>query len=687
MPEGTETTSENTDDQRGLPSWATLLFSAIGITSGGEPETILQKAGDVADRLAPNIRRTIRYILLFQGVAVLAPLLWLLVVRLRWPAPYVSYTVVFFTVLVIAICWWLRWRGMQHAWTGARMVGEIARSGVATKGIPGEQTVEALSGAPTLQPVAEWIIGEDTEVIPLEEASAEYLKARVDDQLGYYRKKLKEAAAERRRLGRIVTLSLDSALFLAVAGLAVSFNPEAGRWLRLSGSDFVLGFVGAALPLIAILVQLLGSNLELDRRTGRYAQQIEFLEAARKKLLALTSQKEFGATVLEVERILLGEVVEWYYQAKHSEPYYRSKLKVSAAAEIREAAAQAHSTWTGRLISGLGISASFVGRVIFGRLLVVALSVVLTTGLISLHAPKDPMETSRLRQEDGRLLSSAKAPDWQPVPKGVENGFLLIAHGLHDGVDTRGDFGEGEDAHWMTRLQETVERELRSKAPEICLVNWHLAAKPSHFSTAGLEGVKEGTADGESQIPKTPQGWLQNVAAIRPQAEEIGDLVGFKLAKAIQEGTLDNTRPMHFVGHSAGGFVVMHAAIVLNELGLAPPDLRVTMLDTPLPVKAHLEQLLETTPVDFYKTSTFATGIPATEFVPNFTKFEIDVPEGTDPYTGAHSYAHQWYIESISKEDERGFRRSPFASGKTEENSPRQDTDPDAAKSESGSAK
>jgi len=684
MAERKNTITENPDDREGLPSWAVPLFSAIGITKGGDPATILTKAGAVADRLAPNIRRTIRYILLFQGVAVLAPLLWLLVVRLRWPAAYVSYTVVFCTVLVIAICWWLRWRGMQHAWTGTRMVGEIARSGVATKGIPGQQTVAALSGAPTLQPLAEWIIGEDTEAIPREEASAAYLKARVDDQLGYYRKKLKEAVAERRRLGRIVTISLDGALFLAVAGMAISFNPEAGRWLRLSGSDYVLGFVGAALPLVALLMQLLGSNLELDRRTGRYAQQIEFLEAARKKLLALNNQKEFNATVLEVERILLGEVVEWYYQAKHSEPYYRSKNEVSEAAEVREAAARVHSSWSGRVISGLGISAGFVGRVVFGRLLVVALSVVLTTGLISLHAPKDPMETSRLRQEDGRLLSSAKAPDWEPVPKRAKNGFLLIAHGLHDGVDTRGVFGEGEDAHWMTRLQETVEGKLKSSAPEICLVNWHLAANPSHFSTSGLEGVKEGEAEGAGLIPKTPQGWLQNVAAIRPQAEEIGELVGYKLAKAIQEGTLNNTRPMHFVGHSAGGFVVLHAAIVLNELGLAPPDLRVTMLDTPMPVKAHLEQLLKKTPVDFYKTSTFATGIPDTGFVPNFTKFEIDVPEGTDPYTGAHSYAHQWYIESISTGDERGFSRSPFALDNATEDS-LEETDPEAAKPGSGS--
>jgi hypothetical protein len=648
------------ENSESLPDWASQLFGALGIVQSGNPKQVLQLAGDVANRLAPNIRRTFRYILLFQGIAVLAPVFWLLVVRHRWPASYVSSAVIFCTVLVIGICWWLRWRGMQHAWTGARMVGEIARSGVATKGIRGRQTVEALSGSPGLQPVARWIVGEEGEVKPLADSKASYMASRVDDQLDYYRGKLAEATAERRRLGRWVTFSLDGALFLAVAGLAVSFNSDAVQWLRLSKSDYVLGFVGSALPLVALLMQLLGSNLELDRRTGRYAQQIEFLEAASEKLAEVEDEESFQEIVLGVERILLGEVVEWFYQAQHSEPYYRSKNTEMQAREVREAAERAERTWLKKIVSGLGISAGFVGRVVFGRLLVVALSVVATTALIAVTAPGDSEETSRLRLEDGRLLSRAEASDWQPNPTLVRNGFILIAHGLHDGVDTEGNFGKGEEAHWMTRLQDAVGEELGSKRPEMCLVNWHLAAVPSRYLTAGLEGKGEG-GKGERELPSTPQGWLQNVAAIRPQAEEIGELVGFKLAKAIRDGELDGSRPMHLIGHSAGGFVVLHAALVLNDLGLAPEQLRVSMLDTPVPVRAHLEKLLETTPIDFYKTSAFAQGIPESGFLPNFTRFDLEVPEGTDPFTGAHSFAHKWYIDSIRNNDENGFRRSPMA--------------------------
>jgi hypothetical protein len=657
---------ENSDE---LPSWAAQLFLGLGIHRGGDPETILEKAGSMADRLAPNIRRTIRYILLFQGAAVLAPLLWLLVVRHRWEASYVSYAVVICTLIVVGVCWWLRWRGMQHAWTGARMVGEIARSALATIKIKGSQTADALAGAPTLRPVAEWIGGEERpEGKTVSDEALQYREDRVDDQLSYYRRKLSEAEAERRRLGKIVTLSLDGALFLAVAGVAISFNPEAERWLRLSGSDYILGFVGSALPLVALLMQLLGSSLELDRRTGRYAQQIEFLEVAREDLESVETEEELNDIVLEVERMLLGEVVEWYYQTQHSEPYYRSRNRAQEAKEVREAVIRADRTAMERFVSGIGLSARFLGRVVFGRLLVVALSVVVTTGLIALQAPKDPIETSRLRSEDGRLLSHAQASEWEPIPGRVENGFILIAHGLHDGVDTDDSRRKDGEKHWMTRMQESLESELSSNRPEICLVNWHLAARPSHFSASGLERSKEG--EDEFANPTTPQGWLQNIAAIRPQAENIGEMVGLRIAMAIRNGKLDRTKPMHFIGHSAGGFVVLHAATVLNDLGLAPEEFRVTMLDTPAPVRSHLLQLLETTEVDFYRTSAFAQGIPESEFVPRFTRFDLEVPEGTDMYMGAHSYAHRWFIESITNGDEIGFRRSPIYGGESEKKEP-----------------
>ena len=109
---------------------------------------------------------------------------------------------------------------------------------------------------------------EEAELASLKE---DYLENRLKDQESHYRKKGLEALKSRRRLSRIVTRGLDGALFLAVGGLIVGLSSRTEMWLQLSGLDLVLGFIGSALPLIAILAQSMNAYLELNRRTGRYA--------------------------------------------------------------------------------------------------------------------------------------------------------------------------------------------------------------------------------------------------------------------------------------------------------------------------------------------------------------------------------------------------------------------------------
>ena len=643
-----------------MPDWSEPLIKALNLADQKSPQEVLDRAEMAANQLAPDTRRIWKWILAMEGFAVLAPIAWLLVVRLGLPVSYAAYSVIVCTVLVVGICWWLRWRGMQQTWARARMMAEIARSAKATAGLAENATLGALGAAPGLQPVAQWIIGESSGTSAAINKDA-YITGRIDDQLEYYQRKHAEAIAERRRLSGRVTLALDGALFLAVAGVALSLSPTAERWLRLSGSDYFLGVVGATLPLVAILMQLLGSYLELNRRAGRYAQQAEFLDSAKERFKVPMTPDQLGDAVREVERVLLSEVVEWFYQAQHAEPYYRSKNGALKANEIREAIAAGSRSWGQKLMVWFGLSAGFVGRVIFGRVLVVALSVVVTTAFIAFCIPKDSEELSKLRLEDGKLLSSANAKSWQADPDRAAKGFILIAHGLHDGVDTSGKLLE--KAHWMTRMQNTLVSHLGPDTPDICLVDWHLAAIPAVFSASGFESSRA-AAGSTDAIPTRPEAWLQDVAAIRPQAEEIGELVGFKLARALRAGILKKDQPMHLIGHSAGGFVVMHAALVLKQLGVAPANLRVTLLDTPAPVMDHLKLLSDEVPVDFYCTSLFATGIPETGFGRYFTKFDIAPPAGTDPYTGAHSFAHQWFIETIASEGEQGFRRSPFSRGR-----------------------
>jgi len=137
--------------------------------------------------------------------------------------------------------------------------------------------------------------------------------------------------------------------------------------------------------------------------------------------------------------------------------------------------------------------------------------------------------------------------------------------------------------------------------------------------------------------------------------------VGYKLARAIRKGRLDPTRPMHLIGHSAGGFVVVRAALLLHDLELAPHDLRVTLLDTPMPDTKDLAALLEFCPVDFVRASDLAQGVPEAGIHENYELFDLEVPEGLDAFLDAHEFAHAWYIRSIREGGPEGFGRSPFS--------------------------
>ena len=640
------------------PEWASQLFQTLKVKPGEAPASILEGAEAVANQLAPNTRRMWNLILFFQGIAILAPLFWLVVVRERLSVPATAYGVVFCTLLVVGICWWVRWRGMQHTWARARMVAEIARSGSVTCKVAPSATPQALAGAPGLQAVAEWILPtDDKPEADLDLRKEAYLKERIRDQLEYYRRKRGEAGNQRRGLSRVVTASLDAALFLAAAGLAISFREDPSRWINWSGSDYILGFVGAGLPMLAVLAQLRGAYLELDRRVGRYAQQIEFLESAERQAQVLESESEFNALVTEVERTLLGEVVEWFYQAEHTEPYYRSKVKDLDERDLRDVAT-GKAGLLSRIWSGVEYSAGFLGRVLFGRVLVVSASVVLTTLWINYQrGPDDPTIHASLRVEDGRLLSPNPGGPytfWDPQEPNADSGFILIAHGLRDGVDF-----EATGEHWMTQMETTLRDRFGNRLPDICLVDWHYSSEPSNDPSGGMVGSAPMTLAG---MPPEVAKMANDLTIIRAQGERIGELVGFKLARAIRNKELRQDRPMHFIGHSAGGFVVSQAARVLIELDLAPEDFRITLLDTPLPRVPDLEFIGQVHPIDFYATSQFAQLVPPDRFAPLYRRFAIQPPAGTDPLTGAHSFAHQWFIQTILEDEEGlGFSRSPFA--------------------------
>lgn len=636
------------------PDWYAQLLETLKLDTGDDASHIMRRTDAVASALAPNTRRQWKWLLLLEGVAVVLPLLWLVTLHLRWQPLYTALAVLVCAALLIASCWWVRWKGMQHSWIRARLVAEIGRSLMATRPFGPTYTVRALWNTAPLKAIAEDLAHRVTGASANDAVSEnDYCTCRIQNQLDYYQTKRADAQKERERLSKFVTRALDSVLFLGVAGLVLVVNDAGIRMLRLSGANYILGVMGAALPLSAIILQSLSSYMELNRRTGRFSHQIKHLEALKDRYLSAGTDADRQEVVKDTESLLLGEVVEWFYEVEHTETFYRAQKQ---ADDLKPKAVEAveKKQYLSRFLDTLQRSSGYVARVFFGRAIIVGFSMILTTALIAYYAPKDYEERSLLRQEFGTLLTNASDAGWNPDSDRGQKGLILIAHGLHDGVDRKGE--SKPLPHWMTRLQAALEANLGNNAPAVALVDWKQSAKPSRASIAGLDAVP-----GMADQPTSLQGWLQDVAAIRPTAEEIGQTVGFKLAIAIHEGRIGKDRPLHLIGHSAGGFVVTEAAYVLQALGFAGNNLRVTILDTPFPNVPAIDRVLESSPVDFYTTSYFAQGVPPAGYHPRFSRFDVVVPQEIDGFTGAHSYVYDWYIDSITTPDERGFLRSPFS--------------------------
>lgn len=630
-----------------VPSWLEPWLAQNGLDSTASVERIFTAADTHSLHTAPNARLTWVWLLLFECAAVLAPVLWLLSDR-GGPSVIGSASVVLAVCAVtVALCWWLRWKGTRHAWTRSRLIAEVMRSRLACAGVAPSATRRALAVAPSIRGLAGLgELGADSPGSSWRERRDEYLTGRVDDQLAYFEKQSGAAGRTRARLSRWVTRALDAALFLAVVGLVIALSTGVEIWLRLSESDVLLVLVGCGLPLVALFCQNLNGYLGLDRRRGRYLQQVEMLRMARQELVGARSEEEVRAIVERVEASLLSEVVEWYYVTENAESFYRKRTRQERAAmEASEPGGRRMGLLTrghGLLVRGMG----FFAQVLFGRVLIAVFAVVATTLLISYRLPAHAIQQSMLRVADGRLSSGLDRP-WEPADPSRSGGLVVIAHGLHGGV--------GPDS-WMLELKTAIEEEASGRTPDVVLVEWAKSAAPSR----GGRGAVSSSVDSSTTVGRSAA-WLDDIAQIRPQAEEIGKLVGLKLALEMKRGELSSDQPMHLIGHSAGGFVVLKIARILNDLELLPARFRVTMLDTPVPRQTELDAVLEFADVDYFRTSDFAQLVPPVDYHPRWHRSDVPLPAGTDPYLAAHEYAHEWYERSVRDHDSLdGFARSPL---------------------------
>ncbi|MGQ8364486.1 hypothetical protein [Glaciecola sp. 1036] len=636
--------------------WTTNCLESLGLTDSTSAQDIFNVTDQHSTNMAPDNRKSWRLLVILEALAITLPLSWFMTTKQYWEPSVIAVLVLLFTVFMVGFIWWIRWRALRTNWIQLRLLAEVTRSYLHSRHFNKELTLKVVEGHPDLEHFAQHLIQDttdDTQDIKNKNID-EYIEHRLSDQLSYYQSKYDQAQQKRLKLSRYITWAMDASVFFAVAGLVLVFGDSSERLFRLTGAGLFLGLIGCTLPLVAVLIQKLGSFLELDRRTGKYAQQMQILGHLKSKLLAAPNPSQAEIIIYEIEHALVSEVIDWYYEAKNSEIYYRLKKRADKKNRPIDGISTEDITPTvkGKIFSNISTPLTFLFKLIFDRILVVAASFIITTAGIAYVTPEDAEQLSTLRLIDGRILSSADAKGWF-IDESAQNGVIFIAHGLHDGVSSEID-AQG-NPHWMAVLQKRLQSKTQGYQPNIALIDWKNLARPSKTSLLGID-----TEDFESGTFSMLE-MLQDVSAIRPSAEDLGELVGYKIAQKIARGEIRQDKPMHFIGHSAGGFLVTRAAQVLHDLGLASKDTTITILDTPVAVTDDLLRAAEFAQVDFYVTSLLAEGTPDSNLHPNYTLFEIPTPPDIDLFIQAHSYATDWYTDSIGNAELPGFSRSPFA--------------------------
>jgi hypothetical protein len=646
--------------------WLPELFEIAGLHPDADLVTIKSRMSAVANKTAPITRARWNWIVFFQGLAVCVPLGWLVGLPVRWIGLVAFVT----TLSFFALHWLLRLKNMQKTWAQARLVAEVARSLLATSSYPAAAPWQSLSLVPALRPLR-WVKVPSAPKQPFKKWLSNYVSDRLQGQEKYFTQKMNEATAQRKRLTRWTTVSLNLGLGFAAAGLLIAFTPAGSEWIAGGSlSQMTLGIATLVILLVPLLIQILRDLQELNRRTARFAQQREVVQQANSRLSLRQEPSRALEIVADTESKLLAEVLEWYFHAETAERFVELQEPVRRSLPARFLK---EVSPTRRLIQTIPRKALRAGflllQVILAQLPLVIISAVVVVAWIFLRLPEQGGDFKRLEQsvslrdaDDKTLLSPALE---QEKHSRGEHGYVVLAHGLYGRGILTGE--KEEDArNWMQPCADEIKKGMGNRGePTFCLVDWSEAAMPSNFYNR-IFGTRN---------------LLTDIPAIRGQAYRVGDIAAFRLAGIILQNHLPIDVPFHLIGHSAGGFVVTRMAMRLTELGVVPRDkakLHVTILDTPAPNDELLFDLPQTWPTDFYVTSPIGGKVPITSLMemirkggplkladlhaPSLHMVELHAPADKQMWD-KHKWSYTWFMESMTKVDcekcnNEGFKRS-----------------------------
>lgn len=260
----------------------------------------------------------------------------------------------------------------------------------------------------------------------------------------------------------------------------------------------------------------------------------------------------------------------------------------------------------------------------------------------------------------------------------INNGLVVITHGLWSNAEEE----------WVQDMANRIETRFAAEGkppPNIILYEWRNDADPvdgaddftidlievlegldtllslEKAAKAGLkpflgEAAQAVFVPGAADVARQSETML-DIGYVRPLTQANGIYLAAWIWNQAEVGLVNPAKPIHLIGHSAGGFCMGECAYWLLNKPLPGGQQiivdRVTMLDTPLPYPHHLSELPPQTKVEQIVSSIYG----AQDWPSNFALVpdQVDYHYWTLPgfsgryQTGdsGHGLAHVWYRRTI----------------------------------------
>ncbi|MGH7994745.1 MAG: hypothetical protein ACREFX_00160, partial [Opitutaceae bacterium] len=212
----------------------------------------------------------------------------------------------------------------RHDWVRCRLAAEIARSAIATWGIPRTLRLFEDFDWAGLEPFRRSLDvlhrrSARSHPIAFDRFKQRYLAQRIDDQLAYFARQEAKAIPQLARLRWGFFVSTLLAIGFTAVYAAHTFTPAAPvpRW----ESSWIFDFGPIVLPVLAAGFLSLVSINDLHRREARYREMRIRLGAARKEAAFVQTWGALERVVAKAERALLQEVFEWHSITSFSESH------------------------------------------------------------------------------------------------------------------------------------------------------------------------------------------------------------------------------------------------------------------------------------------------------------------------------------------------------------------------------